>query len=236
MGISFLWQQLLPFALTWSYHLKIACHFPVNTKFILFYKVEKKIQKPLAHFMNNMSIYVYVYLNRYNVWRLLAPQFTSFPSWWNSFHCCLKCWISNSHFKLGTQSWHLSSNNHSQLTGSKNISLWHLPQLHFLYHLYLVFILFAEDKDLMRWGNRRFCSSSQRPETCFFFSLLMWCWSRILPSLDVPSLYAHEDSVQSREDGLFQHWSTSWVLQMRNQEALLISMPAIHSTENLNWP
>lgn len=169
MGISFLWQQLLPFALTWSYHLKIACHFPVNTKFILFYKVEKKIQKPLAHFMNNMSIYVYVYLNRYNVWRLLAPQFTSFPSWWNSFHCCLKCWISNSHFKLGTQSWHLSSNNHSQLTGSKNISLWHLPQLHFLYHLYLVFILFAEDKDLMRWGNRRFCSSSQRPETCFFF-------------------------------------------------------------------
>lgn len=58
MGISFLWQQLLPFALTWSYHLKTACHFRVNTKFILFYKVEKKIQKPLAHFMNNMSICV----------------------------------------------------------------------------------------------------------------------------------------------------------------------------------
>ena len=97
MDISSLWQsQPQPLTLTWSHQLKAAC--PVNMKFILLYKVgRKKNPKPSSTcFMSSMLIHVYIFINRYKMWRLLAPQLTSSPLWWNSFHTCLKCLTSSS--------------------------------------------------------------------------------------------------------------------------------------------
>lgn len=168
MGISSLWQsQLQPLALTWSHHLKTACHFPVNLKFILLYKVGRKKNPKSSStcFMSDMSMHIYIFLNRYKMWRLLALQFTSSPLWWNSSHVCLKCWASNLVFKLTALTSEFSQ---PFLMDWKQESAFMISQPTTLSRSVKYGVLFgAEGKDLMRPGSRRFCSSSQRLKISF---------------------------------------------------------------------
>lgn len=79
-------------------------------------------------------------------------------------------------FKPAIQPWPLNLNKHSWWTGSKNLHLWHLSQLHSLDQLNTMFILVDTAKIWWVLCRRRCCCSSQRPHISF--SLVMWYSSK----------------------------------------------------------
>lgn len=134
-----------------------------------------------------MSIYIFLFLSRYKIWRLFAPEFTSSSPWWNSIHACLNVGQSNLvSFHIGNTAL-TSELNQPFLVHWKQESVFMTSQpTTFSRSIKTGAHFGAEGRDLMRSGRRTFYSSSQRPQTPFSPCHAML--SRTLLSLLLPEL------------------------------------------------